>query len=1214
MRGRNLCVGLVCLFVSLSLPTASWAQNLNASLTGQVTDQTGAAVPNAALVLTSVATGAVSNAASGPDGSYSFPNLRPGIYNLKASAQGFRDYIQTGIELAMNANASLDVKLQLGTTVQTVEVAANVSPLNTTNAEQRGSISPEVLQNLPIEVLGTVRSAANFAILMPGVTTGGGGNPFDARINGGLQSGDEAILDGVSLAEGLMSQSGMVSIQTDFPTSPDMVSELSVLTSNYEPQYGSTTSGQIILETKSGTNQLHGVAYEYLRNTALNARQFGTPNRAADLEHEFGGGLGGPVLIPHVWGKEKRTFFYLNMTGFRAGGSVASPIFSVPTMQERIGDFRDWVDSSGKLIPVYDPDTLTVNPNFNPNQLPGPNNEPYFRTQFNGCPGTPQLNVICPSDPRLVNSLAAAWFKFIPPPTPGVGGLFNNYVGRARPEELLFHTNYFDLRVDQYVRDKDHFSASVYYQGAHPNTISQLPVQVSADNDASPEYAFVDRLNWDHTVSPTLLNHMAMGYHNREEGYGSLNAKYASDFPQIPGVATHNYPPVVSLGGYGTYGDNYGGPNIKNVTARPDYTINDLLTWVRGKHTIKIGGEYRWLAENNRGNYNGNCSPAGNFAFSAGETGLQGIKSGSEIASFLLGQVDSGCATFFYYASNYPRAAAYIAHIGDTWKATPKLSINYGLRWDTFTPSVEKHDEASFLDPFRPNPSAGGRPGSLVFAGSKWGPASFGRRAPELTWNKGFAPRLGIAYTVTPKTVVRTGYGMFFTQMFYPGWGGGILQDGFYAIPSFGSTIGGLQAAFLLQKGLPQTFQRPPFIDPGYLNGQGGPNYRAFDSNRRPYSQQWNFTIEHEFTNNFYFDVAYVANKGTRMPSRTVPINALDPKYLSKGQALYDSFIDPNTGLELASVDGVPIPYAGWTSQMQACSPEVAQALRPYPQYCNSLYSVTENAGNTTYHAFQAKVEKRYTNGLWTLTSYTLEKTLGDADQTQADALTWSGAHGVISPFERKRNKALAVDDVPQTLSEALVYDLPFGRGKRWGGNHNKVVNGFIGGWTLATVLRVSSGIPFFFRSSYCNVPGELQAQCIPGVLPGMSPFAQSKSNFNPNLPLFNPSAFEAYDPTLGYSNFNFSLGQGPRISNYRGFGYHNHDITIMKRFRITEKADFQLRGEFFNIWNWHTYNCPTQCWGYGAFDTSVGDSNFGMWNGTVTLPRNIQVAGRLTF
>ncbi len=1195
------------------LPVLAWAQSYNATISGSVTDPTGAVVPGVQLTLTSVATRAVAKASSGPAGLYSFPNLLPGAYELKASAQGFREYMQRGITVNFNESARVDVKLELGASVQTVEVSANASPLNTDTPELKGSITPEILKDLPLEVSGTVRTAANFAILMPGVNTGSGGNAFDARINGGLQSGDEAILDGVSLAEGLMSQSGMVSIQSDFPTSPDMVGELSVLTSNYEPQYGSTTSGQIILETKSGTSEYHGALYEYHRNTWLNARQFGVDNRPANIQHEFGGSFGGPVWIPRLWPKSKKTFFYLNMEGYRTGGALERPVLSVPTLQERQGDFKDWVDSNGDLIPVYDPDTLRPNPNFDANQDVGANNLPFLRDQFMGCDGkTP--NVICPNDPRLQNSLAPAWFKYLP--APNVPGILNNYlVPKPRPEELLFHTNYFNLRIDQYIRNSDHISASVYYQGAAPNAFSTLPVQISNENDATPEYAFIDRMNWDHTFTPTLLSHAAFGYHNREEGYGSLDQKYANQFPQIPGAAAHDYPPVIRLGDFAGFGDAYGF-NKNNVTARPDATVNELVTWVKGKHTIKIGGEYRWLAENNRGNYNAFCSPTGEADFSSGETGLQGIKSGSPIASFLLGQVDSGCTTFFAVAANYPRAAAYILHIGDTWKVTPKLSINYGLRWDTFTPAVEKFDRQSFLDPFGPNPGAGGRPGRLVFAGTKWGAASFGRRAPELTWRKGFAPRLGIAYSWTPRTVVRTGYGMFFTQMFYPGWGGGVAQDGFLLTPSFSSTNSGLTAAFLLSQGLPiQGIALPPFINPGYLNGinsssfPASPNYRPFDSNRRPYSQQWNLTIEHQFTNNFYISTAYVANKGTRLPSRTAPINAIDPKYLSLGEKLYDEF-GPND----ASVDGVAAPYPDWASQMSACAPSVAQALAPYPQYCGAIYGITENAGNSTYHAFQAKAEKRFSRGIWMLTSYTLSKTLDDADQTQPDAMLWSGAHGVISPFERKRNKALAVDDVPQILSQAFVYELPFGKGKRWA-NMGGVVNELIGGWSISSVLRVSSAVPFFFRSGYCNIPAQLAAGCIPSIIPGSNPWAQDKSHFDPNKPLFNQAAFE------DFNSFNFYLGKGPRISNLRGFGYHNHDVGVIKNIRITERVALQLRGEFFNIWNWHTFTCATQCFGGGifggppVFGNDISSSEFGLWNGAdVSAPRSVQVVGRITF
>ena len=363
--------GLLCLFVLL-LPGLLRGQSTNATLSGTVTDPTGAAIPNVQLILTSVDTGTVNKVASGPDGLYSFPNLRPGIYELKASSQGFKDYVQAGIELTMNARARQDVRLEVGKAVQTVEVKANASPLNTEDGQVKGSVTPEILKDLPLEVSGTIRTAANFAILMPGVSTGSGGNAFDARINGGLQSGDEAILDGVSLQEGLMSQSGMVSIQTDFPTSPDMVGELSVLTSTYEPQYGSSLSGQVILETKSGTNQYHGAGFEYLRNTVLNARQYGVDQRPANLQNEFGATFGGPVYIPHLFPKSRKTFFYLDLEGYRTGGALERPILSVPTQQERQGDFSDWVDSNGNLIPVYDPDTLRTNPNFDPTQNVGP--------------------------------------------------------------------------------------------------------------------------------------------------------------------------------------------------------------------------------------------------------------------------------------------------------------------------------------------------------------------------------------------------------------------------------------------------------------------------------------------------------------------------------------------------------------------------------------------------------------------------------------------------------------------------------------------------------------------------------------------------------------------------------------------------------------------------------------------------------------------------
>src|SRR5439155_2773311 len=331
----------------------------------------------------------------------------------------------------------------------------------------------------------------------------------------------------------------------------------------------------------------------------------------------------------------------------------------------------------------------------------------------------------------------------------------------------------------------------------------------------------------------------------------------------------------------------------------------------------------------------------------------------------------------------------------------------------------------------------------------------FGRRHPETIWYHAFSPRLGVAYSLSPKTVVRTGYGVFYNQAFYPGWNSGIGQDGFNFTPSFSSTNGGLNPAFVLAQGLPQNFQRPPFIDSAFLNGQSGPTYRPFDANRLTYAQQWNLTVDHQFSNNFYIRAAYVANKGNRLPSNTVPLNALNPSYLSMGQQLYDEFAPGDT-----EVDGVPVPYAGWVEQMQNCAPSVAQALRPFPQYCGSLYGVNENSGKSFYNSFQFKAEHRMSNGLWFLGSYTLSKLLTSADYVQSVSLT-GGPEGVISPFERQRNKALSLDDVPQILQVSFMYELPVGKGKRFlniGGPADKL----LGGWQVVSLFRVSSGVPFF--------------------------------------------------------------------------------------------------------------------------------------------------------
>jgi Carboxypeptidase regulatory-like domain len=1175
--GLVLAVGLfsvVCMF----------AQTQTAQVSGLITDPARAVVPKASVTFVNEDNSVVRTAESNAEGYYVAPLLPAGNYTITVTALGFQTERREGVRLEVAQSARIDFGLAIKNTRQSVQVSASASPLNRDNAELSSEIAPATLKELPIIVGGGPRTAAAVVTLFPGVTSPTN-DTLNAHLNGGSSYEGESIVDGVSI-DYPAGGNGLFDLAFDFIFTPEMISEVKVLTSNFEPEYGNSPSSAIIMETKSGTNAFHGTFFEFLRNTALNTRQYGSADRFKDIENNFGGSIGGPVKIPYLWTARSRPFFFVDLEAYRVAGGLSQPTLSLPSMQERNGDFRDWVDTNGKLIPIYDPATTRIV------------NGQVVRDQFMGCNGnTP--NVICPSDPRLQTSLAQKWFQFLPAPTSP--GPLNNFLETTVPGSSLgVPTNFLDIRFDEYWADKDHVNATIYDK--HFLTFTQCVLGVPLCNGAPliGDHRRVDRISWDHTLSPTVLNHLAFGYNVTRYLQVPSDLKYADQLPQIPGVESHSVPPQENFSdGFYSWGSNFGPLSCPAY----NYNLNDMVTWVHGKHALKFGGELRRSGINNHPSRN----LSGTFNFARGETGLAGVNSGNPIASLLLEQVDSanemvysGGADF----TDYSRQHTWIAHIGDTWKATPKLSINYGLRYDLKPPSVEKYDRMSFFNPSQANPAAGGRPGTLAFAGSSWGAASFGAPYPERVFYKGFAPRLGIAYSLTPRTVIRTGYGIFYSGAQYPGWYQGVFTDGFSANPTFSSSLGGLQAAFVLSQGLPQNFARPPFIDSTFLNGQAGPHYRPLEGNRLPYSQEWNLNVEHRFTNSFYVSAAYVGNKGTRLYTETAALNALNPSLLSMGSKLNDQFGPTDT-----VVDGVSAPYPGWAQQLASCAPSVAQALVPYPQYCGTLQGVNENSGNSTFESFQFKAEHQASHGIWILASYTNSKLLTDVESNQPSQESGTVV-GVISPFERKRNKSLSSADIPQTLSIAVTYNLPFGQGGRWLSGAQGALGKVVGGWQATTVFRASSAPPFFFNSSVCNVPPQFAAACIPAVLPGANPFAQDKSHFDPNKPLFNSASFESPD------SFNFYLGQGPRVSNIRGFGYHNQDFALIKDIHITERVQFEFRAEVFNLWNWHIFatqgnpfvNYPN------AFTTDVASPSFGMWNGSVTAPRNIQLGARITY
>lgn len=1228
------CLGLLLMAISVR------AQIGNATLSGTVMDPSGAAVANAELTLTNKATGFEMRVTSNERGEYTFRNVTPATYDLRVVKTGFQNYIQRDVELTINQSGHADVRLRIGATTETVMVEGENTLINYDNGTLQGGIDPETVKDLPLIVSGKPRSSASFAVLLPGVSTGNSNEAFNARINGGLQSGDEALLDGATMQEGFMSQSGMVSIQGDFQMSPDMVQEVKVLTSDYAPEYGSSTSGQITMVSKSGGNTYHGALFEYARNKSFNAAPWnatcntpGCDRRPPDTEHDFGANVGGPIKIPHLYhGTSKHhSFFYFDWEAFHQAGGSNVPTLSIPSMLERGGDFTDWKDSNGQLIPIY---------------MPG-NASAACQTAAGVGPGQQFPGNKIPSG--CFSQIALAYLAKMPTPTNSLPQ--NNYtLAKPVPDSLVSNSNVFMTRIDHNYGDKDHFYFFWWRQFTGYNTATELPPIIATEEPTRPQNSPIARFNWEHTFSTTLTNHMTLGYLNRNEGYGSepqvLAAAAAKTLPLVSGVVPGAKSlPEFTFTTFNQISDN-AGISTANVTTRPTWDLNDTANKTLGHHTITFGFDWR----NIQGNIHQHTNEAGTYGFGGSATAIPSLNSGAPVADFLLGAVTGGSVDRRTVSAWYPRQNSWALHVNDSWKVTTKFTANFGVRWDYFSPSREKYNHVSFFDPTAMNPD--GIPGRLAFAGSGSGcqPACFGAEYPEKAWHRGFAPRLSVAYSYDQKTVVRAGYGVFFTQAFYPGWGGGISLDGYNLNQSFGTlkdpTTNQNDPTFYLDNGVPAPSQTPPFISGSFDNGHGI-LYRPLDANRRSYAQQWNLTIERQLPQNVFLSVAYVGNKGSRLPSSLNPINVLNP-FDSKIQGLYANTTpidascatpNPTKGVNcsyVAELDvpftsdnqtlfGVKTPYPGWIAELNAagnCSPTVGQALLPFPQFCDKLQGLNENHGSSIYHSFQLKFEKRYSKGLYMLVAYTNSKLLSNAaDNTQRDASTWNASQGVISPYEEKRNRSLAPDDVPQTLSAAFVYELPFGKGKQYLHNSNALDHA-VGGWQISPIIRYSKGTPLWIRSGTCLTAYTGQG-CLPGRVSGVSPFLQDPNNFDPSKgALLNPAAFEpltsfeAAGACQGCTGVFGYTGTGPRIFGFRGPTYKNVDFAITKNTKITERVNFIFRAEFYNAFNLHMFvnDGNFTISGGNAFDTDISSATFGQWTGNVSAPRRIQLGARFEF
>jgi len=1205
---RKVALSFMCALSFMLLGLNAGAQ-YRSTVGGTITDPAGSVVPKATVTITNTKTGTSNTTASNDVGIYSFPQLSAGTYTLKVEAHTFSTYLQTGIELALDTAYRVDVKLTVGSVSEVVSVQANASPLNYDNATLSADISPEVENQLPAEVSSRPRIAGSFAAMLPGVNATRGISNFQSMsINGGMQNGQEATVDGVTIQEGDLTQGGVVAMQ-DYTMSPDVLSEVKVDTSNYAVQFGNISGGVIEMTTKSGTDKVHGDLYEYLKNRSLNAAAFRS-TRSPDNEHEYGGSVGGPIRIKGV-SKTIKSYYFFNFSQYRQKGGINPPTLTLPTLQE-LGeapagsgalkatapygtynfDFSDYINGSGAIIPIYDPAT----------EMGG---NPATRKQFMGCDGL-HPNVICNTYAGL-SKRAAVWNSFLPSTRANANTVANFQPPAALPDAILEGAFQYLYRFDVYVGQSDHFAASVWHQGAPQKFNSYLPVQLSNQQlFGNPESSWLNHFNWEHTFSEHLLNHFAFGYQDRHEGEGVLNYSYVNQLPQIPGVANNTQAPAAISFSGGPGGQSYGstdGYPLEHINSRPEYVPNDLITWVKGRHQYVFGAEYRAI----RGSQTSATGEAGSFQFSTAQTGLPTGTNGNPQASFLIGQVATASSTYYSAREYAKRQDMEAVFGGDTWKVTPNFTFNYGLRWDYNSSLYDKFQRESWTDLSRTNPGAGLRKGAIVFASPAAGNAYAGTSAPEHQFFKAFSPRFGFVFAPMTNLTVSTGYGIAWDQLYASS---ANSQTGFNNTATYGGTgISGLGEAMNLDgvfpgdslAGVPITL---PDFDLGIGNGGvvSAPWRDPIHGARRPYSQQWNLKIARQFGNNTVISAAYVGSKAMHVRSAVNPQNVLDPALLSLGSDLNAAFAAGSDTLTLSNGHTYQAPYAGWSAQMKGCSPTVAQSLLPYPQFCSTLIEPLESSGFESYNSLQLTAEKRYANGLYLMGNFTWSKLIGMAAQ-EGGGLEAS----IYSPYQHYRYHELSAIDDPAVFNAEVIYQLPFGHGQKFL-HSSKIADLLVGGWNITDITHMNAGQPLSF-SAQCTRPGQFVASgCYATKLPGQSIRTMSRGAVDKAIytgaaySIFNKSAF---DSSTNFQ-YNYVLTAGQQFTGVRGFGYVDYDLSVGKTFAINERMHFKVQGQFFNVFNQHTLG--------NSFGTGLTSSNFGQYTGTTSNPRQGQIVGRFEF
>ena len=1107
------------------------AQTFLGTMTGRVVDPSSSSVATATVTAANQGTGLVYKTVTNAAGNFALQQLPVGKYDITVEAAGFRRLVKKDVELNVAQTLSFEAKLEVGQVEQAVEVTADVGLLQTASSDLGTTIQRNKLMDLPLFVGGNVRNLEQFIFLAPGVT----GDTGNTQISGSQSRAKEVLVDGVA-STGI--ESGGV-IPGSARPSVETIGEFKMIRANFNAEYGRTGGGVQIFTTRSGGNEFHGAAFDYLRNDKLDARGFFQRTRQVNRQNEFGATLGGPVLIPKVFNGRNKTFFHFVYSGYRFRQGSPNTLQSLIPLDFRQGDFS-------RVAPIYDPATNQSTPSgITRSQFPG-NRIPQSR--FSG-----------------VSS------KILPLlPTPDNSAIFNNFLSTGRGQANSNQTN---VKLDHAFSDRNRVSGYFYHDRFEALDPELVPGPTTPNRSTTSTNNWA-RISHDLVISPSMLNHVTLGYTR----FATTILPYSinQDWPNKLGLTgvntgTDNVFPCIEFisSGFSRLGDQ--NCNTRVLQTNNAFQFGESLSWVRGSHNLKFGFDYRWMETNGIDPWR----TMGWFQFNALETALPGVaNTGNAIASFLLGNVNRGqLQVFSYFPRN--RYQYWAGYAQDDWKATRKLTVSYGLRYDVFIPRYEHRDNLSTFDLNLPNPAAGGRPGAMVFLGDGTGRSGLGRLA-DIDW-KAFGPRLGLAYALNGKTVLRGGYGIYYAQ----GNANAGLRDslqssvGFVAQPVFQTQDAGVTPGFNWEGGFPQNFARPPFINPAAGNGSDVRMILRSDG-RAPYFQNWSYTIEREIVPRVNIEATYLGTKGTRVGNGLVQWNELNPSLLSLGSLLTRPFNSPE-----AVAAGIQSPYPGFSGS-------VAQALRPYP-HMQSVWNRSNPAGSSTYHALQMQLSARSWKGLDVQLAYTFAKAISDAD-----ILAGGGPAGQTN-YNRRLEKAIATTDVPHVFALSYSYELPFGPGKpvlNTKGAAGKV----LGGWVLTGIHQYSTGVPIQLSAN--NTLPLFTSVLRPNAVANV-PRQSGSGNFDPAVHYWiNRAAFTSPAAlTFGTSARSYTHLRNPN--------YYNENFGLLKRINLTERFVVTFRAELFNAFNRVVFAAP---------QANVSNALFGRISGQANQPRQGQLALRFEF